>query len=257
MASEAKRGCGYRKVGGLYLVGEGPSEPCDRLPIILGVCPVCGQGIKFTRGVTWLRPEQFLEGDHRVGTSTLNMNPEQRAAGGKDVPVLCPEDYCPVCRPALLGEKAALMWVGEKFYSVDSFSKEAAELGISKRISALPRGFKAGETWVLLAHKKGVLVPDPDDGDLFGYKPAIFMVWRPRGFERIVKQSEYDTHRELADGFKAAVENGRASMDEENLKAYVAHYASTADQEVFWRLQGDIDQGIKLVPVPDDDKDHQ
>lgn len=32
MAQESKRGCGYRKVGGTYLVGNYISVPCDRLP---------------------------------------------------------------------------------------------------------------------------------------------------------------------------------------------------------------------------------
>lgn len=32
MASETKRGCGYRKVGGMYLVGDYIRVPCDRLP---------------------------------------------------------------------------------------------------------------------------------------------------------------------------------------------------------------------------------
>lgn len=33
MASEKKRGCGYRKIGGLMRQWSG--EPCDRLPIPL------------------------------------------------------------------------------------------------------------------------------------------------------------------------------------------------------------------------------
>ena len=37
MASEPKRGCGYRKIGGTYLVGGGIGIPCDRLA---GITPV-------------------------------------------------------------------------------------------------------------------------------------------------------------------------------------------------------------------------
>jgi hypothetical protein len=84
MAIERKRGCGYRKVGGMYLVGdEGIWVPCDRLPIILDVCPACGGGIK-----------------------------------------------------------------------PGSFMKEAREIGASKRINAIPKGFVVGETWVILAHRQ-------------------------------------------------------------------------------------------------------
>lgn len=39
MAVETKRGCGYRKIGGLYLVAGNLSEPCDRLPWPLHVYP--------------------------------------------------------------------------------------------------------------------------------------------------------------------------------------------------------------------------
>lgn len=35
MAVEARRGCGYRKAGGLYLVASGMGSPCHRLPIPL------------------------------------------------------------------------------------------------------------------------------------------------------------------------------------------------------------------------------
>ena len=59
MAVEAKRGCGYRKEGGLYLVGGGLSAPCDRMPYPLDRCKTCGGGIKFTRGHTWLQPDFF------------------------------------------------------------------------------------------------------------------------------------------------------------------------------------------------------
>lgn len=34
MACEPKRGCGYRKVGGIYLVGGGIGVPCDRTKML-------------------------------------------------------------------------------------------------------------------------------------------------------------------------------------------------------------------------------
>jgi len=46
MAIKAKRGCGYRKIGGLYLVGNYIPVACDRLPMPIGACPVCGQGLQ-------------------------------------------------------------------------------------------------------------------------------------------------------------------------------------------------------------------
>ncbi len=57
---EAARGCGYRKAGGKYLVSGGEMLPCGRLPLELTVCPCCSQGIKQSRGWTWIDPEKLL-----------------------------------------------------------------------------------------------------------------------------------------------------------------------------------------------------
>ena len=65
MSIEAKRGCGYRKVGGIYLVGDGLSAVCDRLPYPLEVCRVCGAGIKPSRGIQWLDGKEFFGGNCR------------------------------------------------------------------------------------------------------------------------------------------------------------------------------------------------
>ena len=54
MAVEARRGCGYRKVGGLYLMGGTGGMPCCKMPIPLHVCPTCHGGIKQTRGWSWI-----------------------------------------------------------------------------------------------------------------------------------------------------------------------------------------------------------
>lgn len=39
MAVETRRGCGYRKVGGIYLVCDGAGFRCDQLPVNLEVIP--------------------------------------------------------------------------------------------------------------------------------------------------------------------------------------------------------------------------
>lgn len=69
MAAEAKRGCGYRKVGGLYLVAGKTGAACCKLPLPLTVCPCCGQGIKQTRGWTWVDPSKLMAGECSVGCS--------------------------------------------------------------------------------------------------------------------------------------------------------------------------------------------
>lgn len=64
---ESERGCGFRKSGkdgvGIYLVGDGIFEPCERLPFPLTACPTCGGGIRFGRGWTWISPALLFASD--------------------------------------------------------------------------------------------------------------------------------------------------------------------------------------------------
>jgi len=64
MAIEPKRLCQYRKVNGLYLCGEYISAECDRMPFPLTTCPVCGGGVKVSRGFTRIIPGQLF-GNHQ------------------------------------------------------------------------------------------------------------------------------------------------------------------------------------------------
>src|SRR5260370_22228167 len=76
MAVEAKRGCGYRKAGGLYLVGGGIGLPCDRLPYEIHECPCChmsvlgekpAKGIKQTiANLQWLDIGKYVREPHLV-----------------------------------------------------------------------------------------------------------------------------------------------------------------------------------------------
>ncbi len=170
MAVESRRGCGYRKVGGLYLVADGNGVSCCRLPIELNVCPCCGGGIKQSRGWTWINPVLMF---------------------GEVCKPKC--NSCPAGNPALLGDQAGLLWVGEQFYkTADEFNAEAGEIGISKRIAAIPRNFKLGETWVLLAHPKAVKVEVKSENDLIPhieYRPGVFRIFRPERLEKIITET--------------------------------------------------------------------
>lgn len=183
---EGIRGCGYRRVGGLYLVSDPGGEVCDRLPFELTVCPCCGQGIKPARGWTWVKPDKLFGGGHyelsknvKIDSNTSIYHPE-----------LCPEDNCPVCRPAMLGERAGLLWIGERFYpSPTDFMREAREMGVSRRIKAVPKGFIVGEHWVLLAHRKAVTWESVDVSKyekIFELVLGIFHVFKPTRLEKIV-----------------------------------------------------------------------
>lgn len=171
MAVEAERGCGYRKAGGIYIVGGGPGEPCDRLPIPIDCCPTCNGGMKQHRGFEWLLAS-YVE--------------------ARSKPCLALEGHCarcPICNTKVLaatadpGDKFGLMWVGGQFYpSYTDWLDEARKLGISKRIAAVPKGFVPGKTYILVAHPK-VIERAQDKGELLsGDASKLEKVWIPGVF---------------------------------------------------------------------------
>ena len=170
MAIEAQRGCGFRKEGGLYLMGGRLAAPCCWLPHELNVCPTCGGGIKQARGWTWITPSAIF-----AGKECTTHHPDRL--------------YCPL--PSLEG-RHGLIWVGERFYPTPAdFTAEGASLGVSRRINSVPHGFVLGETWVLFAHPKAIKVNDGTPFDINQhYLPAIFSVFQPTSIEIIVKESE-------------------------------------------------------------------
>lgn len=223
MAVEPRRGCGYRKVGGLYLVSGSESRECGRLPVPLTVCPVCSAGIKQTRGWTW------VDAAHILGAGPCDLDYETVSS--------C--DTCPLSGSVIASiGRAGLLWIGEKFYPTTAeFTTEAAKLGISRRISAIPRGFKVRETWVLFGHPKGADCADcdgrgedltePTDGvpkcrtcKGTGRVPGVFRLFRPTAIEKIITES-------------------------------MASALSSAEVRQL------SEQGISIVIVPDDDPDHQ
>lgn len=196
--NEAKRGCGFRREGGLYLRADGPGFPCGKFPIILDICPTCGQGIKFARSWTWFDPSKLTE-PGECGDS-------------------CAGAGCPMFEPPT---KAGLIWIGEKHYKTPAdWLKEAHEQGVSRRLKFLPHGFKIGEHWVFTAHKKvreavchecGVLTDeDSHDKDCAAckgtgkvWKAGIFHAFKPSRVEYIVtgKETEEELDKLEARGF--------------------------------------------------------
>lgn len=146
MAVEAKRGCGYRKIGGTYLEGERGGFLCGRLPLSIIPCPLCDHRIPFTRGLQQVKPQAIARA------------PEVCAMGN---PVRCA--LCPL-GDLLKAETVGLMWVGAKSYTPATFTAEAERLGISKRIPHVPRWLDLGKTWVLLAHEHVFKVACPPCG---------------------------------------------------------------------------------------------
>lgn len=164
---EKERGCGYRKPGGLYLVGGKLSAPCGKLPIELDVCPCCNGGIKQSRGFTWVS-SQLVE----------------KAA--------CSKSGCKTgCSAFSNQSEYGLLWIGEGYYpNVSDYTREAAAQGISKRIKFIPKKLVVGQTWVLLAHPRAITCFTDDPENPVEYKKGIFSAFIPERIEYVVKGTE-------------------------------------------------------------------
>lgn len=178
MATEAKRGCGYRKVGGTYLVTAGFSAPCAGLPIPLERCPTCDAGIKPTRGFAWVDGRAMF-------------------AGHREKLLDCPRcgymkpnfSGCVIRDPDMLNERDLLIWAGSRFYPTPhDFIMEAGRLGISSRVPGVPKGAEPGKTWLFAAHREVIVQPPANetDGSEDETFPGVIMVGRLRAIERIV-----------------------------------------------------------------------
>jgi galactose-1-phosphate uridylyltransferase len=229
MAVESRRGCGYRKVGGKYMVGGKLERACGLLPIELHVCPVCSSGIKQTRSWQWVVPGKLFK-DVRCRQEMVDR------VSFPDVQSSC--ILCPGKSVLQSMERTGLLWVGGAFYpEPEDFLREGAAQGVSRRVSAIPKGFKVGQTWVLIAHPKAVkreprtdeeraelqAINDGLHADNIALattitRKGIIAVFMPERIEQIVTQSQ------------------------------------TLDAELMKDLE---DKGITPVVVPDDDPDHQ
>lgn len=152
---EEARGCGFRKGGGIYLVNDGAGRGCGRMPIPLHSCPTCSQGFKPARGWTWVDGKAILETAPacRHAEPLVQERPDGiiRAHINLEVPPEC--SACPFS--GLKEERVGLLWVGGKFYeTAEEFTREAVRMGISRRISQIPKELVVGQTWIWLAHRK-------------------------------------------------------------------------------------------------------
>lgn len=109
-------------------------------------------------------------------------------------------------------EKCGLLWIGQVYYKNPSdWTNEARLLGVSRRISTVPKGFEVGKTLVLVAHQNfsekacectvGVVdaTPDPKCGKCHGTGKvnlaAVFHAFTPTRIEYVLKGTE--TEEEL------------------------------------------------------------
>jgi len=186
---DRKRGCGWRKPGGKYLIGGKLCAPCGKLPHFLDVCPTCGGGIKPMRGWRWIGARKIFG----VGECDLSQGLED---------LHC--DSCVLREPP---ERAGLIWIGDTFYDTPgAFVAEAGRLGISRRIACVPKGLEVGRTLVLLASRKVPVYGT--DGALFRdlplkHKAGIFAAFIPTALEYVVRgtESQEELERLSAQGF--------------------------------------------------------
>lgn len=179
--SEGVRGCGWRKVGGMYLMSDSPGRECGRLPIPCGTCPCCGRGMKQARGWTW------VDGDE-----ILRASPECPLRG---------KQMCMTCAIHKYVEqgigRVGLIWIGESYYpTVGHFQREVDRVGISRRMNNIPRDFILGETYVMLAHPNAILKQPLEMGQEIEHEPGIFMIFKPERIEIVVSGKESDTEIE-------------------------------------------------------------
>lgn len=192
---DKRRGCGFRKAGGLYLTCPAIGAGCGKLPIPLTVCPTCNAGIKPSRGYTWVEADRLTA---------------LRACGFDTNYCL----RCPLASNAL--GRAGLLWIGEKYYRrPEDWSREANEQGVSRRVPHVPKGFILGRTWVLVAHRKAIqqgctlcqgnghaVEPKPTEvcpecnGEGYTWTAAIFHAFRPTAVEYVVKGDESEEQLE-------------------------------------------------------------
>jgi len=200
---EKERGCGFRRQG-WYLRADGGSHECGKLPLKIEPCECCGLQVKLTRGL------------QLVNIKNLFKNATCKTYGTGCA-------FCLINR----AETGYLLTIGHKFYKYwEDFSREADEMGISKRVSfPLPRNFKVGESVVLLAHPKVftelvpeesieepvveidedapqkklpmIVSPSETTGRLVAKDiPAVVMAFIPSRIEYVVSDTEPDAYLE-------------------------------------------------------------
>jgi len=195
--TDFQRGCGWRKEGGLYIVGGGIARECGRLPIPLTICPTCYQGIKPTRGFTYVNPVELIKNNFPNVVNSFDCqicegtgNKLDEACEACEDGIFYKADPCKLANKcgnchlsSFLETKAGLIWVGEAFYATPhKFNQEAAFQGISRRVSAVPSDIIIGKTPIFLAHQKTVIRG--------AETPGIFSVFIPTAIEYITKGDE-------------------------------------------------------------------
>jgi len=190
LSTESARGCGFRKPDktgvGIYLVAPGMGYPCARLPLPLHACPTCSGGIKPSRSWTWIEPRKlFASAPHCPLEPLVSVSQIAGIKGKRQLAVECRVCFAGHAMPE---GRHGLLWIGEGFYKTpQNFLAEAQRMGVSRKVSAVPKGFNLGETVVYLAHRLAITVPvaervpgEPTE------KPGVFAIFKPAGIDLVI-----------------------------------------------------------------------
>jgi len=192
MAVEGARGCGYRKVGGLYLVGNRQWSTCDRLKLEIPVCDCCGETLRPNRG---LQPINAFKLFHNHNTEIIGL--WGSIMGPEDNPRLTPcedQSHCKVCFPTNTSNRSHkdyIIWIGREYYTEESFNAEAEFMGVSRRIPHIPDKLAIGRSVIYLAMRNNInrRAATSPTGRMIK-RNGIFSVFIPQSLELLVWESD-------------------------------------------------------------------
>ena len=160
------RGCGYRVEGGLYFYSNEEPVASGAFPMPV-ICDCCHNGIAPSRNLKLAKLARFAKGlcidapDPRVPES-----------------MLLDED-----------QSVVIITIGNKFYPTpEDYLKEALIAGFSRRINAIPRGWKLGD-WVFLLHPKVFPIVNKKTGKPC-FNPGIIGAFRPKEVQYVTNGAE-------------------------------------------------------------------
>lgn len=200
--SESERGCGFRHIGGLYLVSDpGIQLECDGLPLELEPCGCCGFEPPFSRNLQRIQAAYIIQAERKKHGAIKSDLYEIDTYAKK---CSCPPG-CPICHPENQEIPSfGLMFVGKQSYTPRSFIDEAMSMGISKRIPEIPSWLILGETWVFLAHNEvpKLSLEEIKGNQLLTKEPktsrAIFYGFKPQRLEMPVWKGQLSNREILA-----------------------------------------------------------
>lgn len=157
------RGCGFRKKGGFYLVGDMPSFGSSWFPAGLK-CPCGHQFMKPSRSVQGLIPASFWPDLAEPTTVGPRFKKDERAW--------------------------AVTIDGRGYPTPESWIEEGKTDGISRRLNnGWPKGFKLGESRVFVIHGKAM-----QDGKGKMTEPGVIACFRPTAIQYVVRGDEKQAH---------------------------------------------------------------